>query len=345
MAGRMGVRVGLASVAKRAGVSIATVSRTLNRVGVVRESTRRRVLKAVEELGYAPNIHAASLAKGRSDLVGLVVPDITNPFFNEVARAVGQAAVRRGMHLLLTSSCLDSETANSCVKDLVQSRVAGIVLLTSLVDLELIKETAEENIPVCLLDADLEHDFVSRISLDFSVSTIQTLEHLISFGHSKISYVSQEDPSRLTPARIRAFHDCCARYSDFLVSSEVISTEFSAEGGKQAVKELFSRDCSLWPTAVWFQGDVMAFGALRELRRRGLRIPQDISIVGWGDTLLSSWSSPALTTVSFDHEELGRLAIEAIGHLQLARIKSGLNYGLTTQLIVRDSTGLAPKSS
>jgi LacI family transcriptional regulator len=344
MGARAGERVRIADVAREAGVSIATVSRTLNGVGAVSKITRQRVLEAVEELGYSPNVHAASLASGRSDVVGLVVPDITNPFFNELARAVGRAANQQGMHLLLTNSCFDADLAASCLRDFVRSQVAGIVLFTSVVDFTVIKDVAREKIPVCVLDVDLKSDFVSQISLDFRVSTIQLLEHLVSLEHSRISCVSVRGPLKLTPARIQAFREGCSRYENYVLGSDVIFADYSVEGGEQAVKELFSRDPQLWPTAIWCHGDVMAFGAIRELKRRGLRIPQDVSVVGWGDTLLSTWSEPSLTTVSFNHQELGRLSIEAVRHLQSARIKAGLNYGLTTRLVVRDSTGPAPKS-
>ena len=336
----MGTRVTIGDVAGKAGVSIATVSRTLNNIGVVREATRQRVLKAVEELGYSPNVHATSLAKGHSNVIGLVVPDITNPLFNEAAKTVGEAARARGMHLIVTNTFFDPDTAQDCISELIESKVAGIVLFTSVLDLSVIEEAARERIPFCLLDLDLTQEYISSILIDFRNSTVQILEHLVSLGHRRIAYANVRGPLKLTPERNKTFKDCCEIYSSYLDKHWVLSEEYSVAGGKKVIEKLFDEPKGLEPpTAIWLSADVMAFGAMRELRRRGLAVPDDVSIIGWGDTLLSRWSEPVLTTVAFDQEEVGRLAVSAIEHLLQARMKQGLSYTVNSQLVIRDSTG------
>ncbi len=337
---KQGLRVTIADVAKSAEVSIATVSRTLNNIGVVKEGTRRRVLKAVEELGYSPNVHASSLARGHSDVVGLVVPDITNPLFNELAKALGEAARGRGMHLILTNTYFDPDTAYDCIRGLVESRVAGIVLFTSVLDLAVIEKLADQRIPFCLLDLDVVREFVSCILIDFRNSTVQVLEHLVGLGHRRIAYVSIRGPLKLTPERNKTFEDCCGLYSSFLDKHWILSAEYSVEGGQNVIRQLFDRSSGEEPpTAIWFTADVMAFGAIRELRSRGLSVPQDLSVVGWGGTLFSSWVEPRLTTVAFNHEQVGELAVGAIEHLLKAQVKTGLRYAVNSYLMVRESTG------
>ncbi|MFB3902926.1 MAG: LacI family DNA-binding transcriptional regulator [Acidobacteriota bacterium] len=333
-------RATIKDVAKAAGVSVATVSRTLNNIGVVKEDTRDRVMKAVTELSYAPNVHATSLAKGHSNMIGLVVPDITNPFFNEMAKEIGDAARAKGMDLLLTNTYFDPDTARDCIEDLVEARVAGIVLLTSVFDFRIIEQVAEEKVPVCLLDFNAIRDYVSNININFHNSTIQVIEHLISLGHRNIVYGSIRGPLKLTPERNKTFESCCQRYQSYLDRYRIVEGDYSLEGGRRIIERLLDSKEEP-PTAVWFGGDIMAIGALKELRRRQLSVPGQISIIGWGNTQFSAYTDPELTTIAVDHRQIGQLSVAAIDHLLSAFMKTGLEYSVNSTLLVRGSTGPA----
>lgn len=323
---------------------MATVSRTLNNIGVVREDTRVRVMKAVTDLNYAPNVHATSLAKGHSNMIGLVVPDITNPFFNEMAKEIGDAARARDMDLLLTNTYFDPDTARDCIEDLVEARVAGIVLLTSVIDFRIIEQVAEEKVPICLLDLSAVRDYVSNININFHNSTIQVIEHLISLGHRNIVYGSIRGPLKLTPERNKTFESCCQRYQSYLDRYRIVEDDYSLEGGRRIMERLLEGK-EQPPTAVWFSGDIMAVGALKELHRRNLSVPGEISIIGWGNTLFSSYSEPELTTVSVDFKQIGQLSVAAIDHILSAVVKAGLEYSVNSTILLRASTGPALHSS
>ncbi len=331
-------RATIKDVARAAGVSVATVSRTLNNIGVVKDDTRERVLKAVENLNYAPNVHATSLAKGHSNLIGLVVPDITNPFFNELAKEIGDEARVKGMDVLLTNTHFDPDTARNCIEDLVEARVAGIVLLTSVFDFRIIEEVVEAKVPMCLLDLNVVRDYVSNININFHNSTIQVIEHLISLGHRSIAYGSIRGPLKLTPDRNKTFELCCQKYASYLDQYRIMEGEYSLEGGRRVMERLLDSKEGR-PTAVWFNGDIMAIGALKELRRRNIAVPGEMSIIGWGNTHLSMYTDPELTTVAVDHRQIGQLSVTAIEHLLSAVVKSGLEYSVNSTLFVRGSTG------
>jgi len=316
----------------------------LNNIGVVKEETRERVMKAVADLSYAPNVHAASLAKGHSNMIGLVVPDITNPFFNEMAKEIGDAALAKGMDLLLTNTYFDPDTARDCIEGLVEARVAGIVLLTSVIDFRIIEQVAQEKIPVCLLDFNVTGEYVSNININFHNSTIQVIEHLVSLGHRNIAYGSIRGPLKLTPERNKTFESCCQRYANYLDRYRIVEGDYSLEGGRRIIERLLdSKEAP--PTAVWFNGDIMALGALKELRRRQISIPEQMSIIGWGNTQFSAYTDPELTTVAVDHRQIGQLSVAAIDHLLSALMKTGLEYSVNSTLLVRQSTGPAPHCS
>jgi DNA-binding LacI/PurR family transcriptional regulator len=337
-------RATIKDVARTAGVSVATVSRTLNNIGVVKEDTRLRVMQAVTDLNYAPNVHATSLAKGHSNMIGLVVPDITNPFFNEMAKEIGDAARARDMDLLLTNTYFDPDTARDCIEDLVEARVAGIVLLTSVIDFRIIEQVAEERVPICLLDLSAMRDYVSNININFHNSTVQVIEHLISLGHRNIAYGSIRGPLKLTPERNKTFESCCQRYQGYLERYRIVEGDYSLEGGRRIVERLLEGKEEP-PTAVWFGGDIMAVGALKELQRHDLSVPGQVSIIGWGNTQFSSYSEPELTTVSVDFKQIGQLSVAAIDHILSAVVKAGLEYSINSTLLVRASTGPAPHGS
>lgn len=325
-------------VARRAGVGVGTVSRVLNSKGHVSNATREKVLRAVEELNYQPNNLARSLATGRSRLVALVIPDITNPFFPTVARGVEDAASTMGYTVVLCNTDGDPAQEMAYAKTLRELRVDGIIFVVSSPDSAAVWELLRGHFPLALIDRQVEGASVDAVLVDNVSSAREATRHLIRLGHRRIAHIS--GPPQLTTSRdrLRGYLEALGEAGLEADETLIRAGDFRYHSGYARMKELLEAQDP--PTAVFAANDLMAIGAIRALGESGRRVPDDVAVVGFDDILLASLVRPALTTVSQPAYQMGVTATEL-----LIRRMDGLVSGppqevvLTPQLVIRESCG------
>lgn len=322
-------------VAKRARVSIATVSRTLHNSSVVNPQTAERVRRAIRELDYRPDTNAQTLVSGRSHILGLVVSDITNPFFPELIRGFQDVALQNGYDVLISATNYESARMAHSVGRMIERKTDGVAIMTSEMDRSLINQLASRNVPLVFLDVGKVRRGVSNIRVDYAQGITQAVGHLRALGHTRVAFIS--GPNNLKSAQVRreAFLHCLGRrpaeHHDLVEEGN-----HKVDGGLSAITRLLQRPSP--PTAVLASNDLTAIGALRGIRQAGLRIPEDVSVVGFDDIDMAQFTEPPLTTVRLQRSELASLACNAL--LQSIRGNTkGAEFGIGTHLIIRESTG------
>jgi LacI family transcriptional regulator len=323
-------------VAREAGVSTATVSHVINNSRFVSAETRARVLRAIEKFDYYPNAQARSLASGRSHMLGVLVSDVANPFFPEVVKSIEAAAFERGYDLLLLNTNYDADRTSNYVRRLIQRKVAGVALMTSELDSHLIEELARRRVCVVFLDLGSKGECMSNLIVDYEVGIDEAVRHLVQLGHRRIAYIGGPERLRSAARRLKAFRESFARQLPQEAAPTLYEGDFRLEGGRRAACEMLSAGKP--PTAVVVANDMMALGVLQECRAAGLRIPHDISIVGFDDIAFASLSDPPLTTVCLPRAELGRKAVEALFVSIEHPEQHGVEFHIRTHLVERGST-------
>jgi len=326
-------------VAKRAGVGIATVSRALHGSPQVSPETAARVRKAIDDLGYRPNTNAQTLASGRSRLLGLVVSDITNPFFPELIKGFEDVALTHGYDVFVASTNYDPARTALCVQRMIERKIDGVAIMTSEVDPSLPDSFAKRKVPLVFLDVGQVSCGISNVKVDYAHGIRQVVEHLLGLGHRRIAFIS--GPLHLESVRERrdAFlNRLGAPRGGQRTEPLVEEGNHKVDGGFEAMERVLKR--APGTTAVIASNDLTAIGALRAIRQRGLRVPEDISVVGFDDIQMAQYTEPPLTTVKLVRTEIARLACEALVHSIRTR-GTGVELRLDTSLVVRASTGRA----
>ena len=324
-------------VAREAGVSTATVSHVINNTRFVSDATREKVLRAIEKCNYYPNEQARNLASGRSRMLGVLVSDISNPFFPELVKSIEAAAFERGYDVLLLNTNYEAERTLHYVRRIIQRKVAGVALMTSELDAALIDELARCRISVVFLDLGTKGTCMSNVVVDYEVGIEEAVRHLVERGHRRIAYVG--GPLRLRSAvkRLNAFRDSIARHLPGEQPPLIYEGDFRLEGGIRAAQSFLT--ATERPTAVLAANDMMALGVMRECHAAGLSIPRDISLVGFDDIAFAELADPPLTTISLPRTELGRKAVEALMMTIDHPEQEGVEVHIETHLVVRSSTG------
>ena len=334
-----GVRI--KDVAKLSGVSTATVSHVINKTRHVSDETKQRVLRAIENVGYTPNIHARNLASGRSRTLGLIISDITNPFFPDLVKSIQERALELGYDVIILNTNYEPERAAPYVQRLLELRVHGVMILTTEMDLSVIERLSSRRISVVFLDIGKVGPHTSNIRVNYEKGVHQAVKHLLELGHRQIAFIGGPAHFKSAQFRREAFLRTMKKHRASLHAEPVIfKGDFKLEGGQEAVKEILALKNR--PTAIIAANDLMAMGALRELARAGLQVPKDISVIGCDDTWLAKLTDPQLTTIVIPRAEIGAAAVEAVLHTNSGEGRSGREIRIHTQLLVRGSTGTAP---
>src|SRR5258706_4236230 len=294
----------LEQVARRARVSTATVSRVLNNANVVKTTTRARVMKAIEELRYYPNLHARSLAGGKSRTIGVIVSNIENPFFFDIYKTMESDAHARGYELVMANTDYRSEQLVTSIRLMIGRRVAGLAAIVSEVDPSLIDELAASRIPVVFYDVGAPRRNITNVRVNYRRGMEKVVDYLHSLGHRRLGFVGHHAMLGPINERMRAVQDAVSRFTPALEVRTAADAD-TLEGGRQATRALLSN--GFLPTAIICVNDVTAVGALRELRERGIRVPEDVSVTGFDNIKLSEFCYPALTTVHIPRERIGHI--------------------------------------
>ena len=328
----------LEEVARRAKVSTATVSRVLNNAAVVKTTTRTRVLKAIEELKYHPNLHARNLAGGKSRTIGVIVSNMENPFFFDIYQAVESDAHARGYEVVVANTDYRSEQLVSSIRLMIGRRVAGLAAIVSEMEPDLIEELTDSRMPVVFYDVGSPRPNITNIRVDYRRGVEKIIDYLYSVGHRRLGFVGHHALLGPINERMKTVLDAVARIPALEVRTAADAD--TLEGGRQATRALLSSGFN--PTAIVCVNDIMAVGALRELRERGLRVPQDISVTGFDNVKLSEFCYPALTTVHIPRDRIGHIICDALAPAKDAPENIDREVVIDPEFVLRDSTGPAP---
>ncbi len=324
-------------VAKRARVSTATVSRALHHDSRVNSETAERVWRAVQELNYYPNVHARSLASGRSHIAGLIVSDITNPFFPELVQGFAEAALENGYDTLLASTNYDAVRTSLAIRRMLERKADGVAIMTSEMDEALIAELKNRNVPMVFLDVAVPGRLISNLRVDYADGVGAAVSHLIALGHRRIGFLSGPDNLKSAWVRKEAFLECLGHAGLTMEDHRMVSQgSHRIDGGLDAMQRLLALEER--PTAVLASNDLTAIGALRAIRSAGLRVPEDISVVGFDDIQLAAFTDPPLTTVRLARAEIAERAFECLARNMDLGQQEGTEAVIGTKLIVRSST-------
>ena len=302
--------VTLNDVAREAGVSPTAVSRYLNKSIVLPQSTRDRIDAAVKKLDYRPNVLAKRLSTGKAEAIGLVTPDIANPFFAELAAAVEEAAARHGYGIYLTSTRGDRAREVDVLARLSDQHVDGLIMITNQPDDGILAGLLGQHDNVVLLDEDISGVAVPRVFVENATGTFMATEHLIAAGHEDIVVVTGPRKLFSVGERFRGFTEAMAKHGLPVDESRVLYGAYSREFGYGAALEVARMTPR--PTAVLACSDYIAIGMLRAFRHLGLDVPEDISLVGFDDMPFAELIDPPLTTIRQPIAELGRLAFDRL---------------------------------
>src|ERR1700735_812104 len=336
--GKMDIR----TVAELAKVSIATVSRTINRVSTVNPKMAKRVWEAIEQLDYFPNTQARALVSGRSRLLGLIVSEITNPFFPELIQGFEDIAVEHGYEILVSSTNYDPLRMSGCIRRMLERKVEGVAIMTFGIEEPLLDQLAKRNVPMVFIDVGPERPGISVLKVDYQHGIRQGVQHLAALGHRRIAFIS--GPKRLHSAQSRpaAFSASLQECGIPLTPSSIVEGDHTMEGGVAATEKLLAT--KPLPTAVMSSNEMTAIGAPHKLYRAGLRVPDDLSVIGFDDIHIAEVTIPPLTTVQMSRFDLARPAVTALREQveEPPESRRKREYEIRTDLIVRESTGFPP---
>jgi len=313
--------VTIADVARAAGVSPTTVSHALSGNRPVSAATIARVRRAADELGYRPNPMARGLRTRRTQTAALVIPDITNPFYPMLARGLQDVLSPAGYHVFVCNTDQDADLERDLVLDLIQRRVDGIVLNPfGAIGPAEVNAAIARGIWMVSIGPEIDHDNVDLVEADERAGARDVAQHLASLGHTRVAHIG--GTARAGREREQGFRDGLAEAGLELDDTLVVAADWTSDGGVAAMERLLDAPAGA-PTAVFAANDMMAIGALNAVTARGLRVPEDLSIVGFDDIDAAAHLSPPLTTVLnpayAKGEEAGRLVLSRLAGRQERR--------------------------
>lgn len=340
--GKSKPRTNLIDVARHSGVSPATVSRVLNKTAPVSESVRARVLASLTALEYQPTRTRSNSSSPNT--VALVLPDLLNPFFTEVVRGVQDEAKVNGLMLLLFDTAEDAQSEKQALQALADQSASGIVVCASRLDSqELIAIRERCKTPFVVINRNIRHPLLPCIIVDSQNATYRATRHLFDLNHTRIAYLAGPSNSESSQSRRRGIEKAMDEAGLSLRPEWCPSGFPNVDGGFQAMSALLTLSPGDRPTAVIAYNDVMALGALHAIRAHGLRVPEEISVVGFDDVAIAAHVNPPLTTIAQPKYRMGRLAMQVLYELIQGRASLGDGYNLVeSPLVVRESTAPAP---
>lgn len=329
-------------VAREAGVSVATVSRVLNDSGPVRETTRVRVRDVARRLHFSPNTTARSLSTRETKTLGVLLPDVYGEFFSEIMRGIDQQAQRRGFHVLLSGAHNRQGDVAAAVHAM-RGRVDGLILMAAELDLEVLEQSLPERVPAVLINADHDASRFDTINIDNYGGAAAMTAHLLKLGHRAIRMIGGSARNRDAAERQRGFIDTLRQAGITPIREWVVAGDFTEESGFAATERILSEGTR--PTAIFAANDSMAVGALSAVRQAGLRVPEDLVVVGFDDVPIAKYVNPALTTVRVAISTLGARAAERLFEAIHAQNRHHRNHELQpTELVIRGSCGASLSS-
>jgi LacI family transcriptional regulator len=328
--------VTIKDVAQASGVSYSTVSRVLTGYEFVKERTRQRVMDAAENLGYAANPHARSLVGGNSRIIGLLVPNLDNGYVGTIMQGIDIALAQANYDLVLYTSHRHPDKESYYVRAITNGLTDGLLLVAPLVPASYIEALREQDFPYVLIDQADATESSSVVEATNWQGAYDATEYLIQLGHRRIAFIKGSPVVRSAADRLDGYKAALTDKGISILEELLIEGDFQQQTAYESAQRLLQSQQTL-PTAIFASNDLSAFGAIDAVRECGLRIPDDISIIGFDDIPQASFVYPKLTTVRQPLEEMGQVAVKIL----LERIRNPSNMpqqvALATQLIIRDS--------
>jgi LacI family transcriptional regulator len=323
-------------VAEIAGVSYATVSHVINNTRVVSPETRQRVLDAMAELNYRPNALARSLRQGKTNTLGLVLPDSANPFFAEISRSIEDEAFNKGYSVFLCNTELDTQRELFYVDVLSKKQVDGIIFVAAGDQADSLDFLAREGMPVVMIDRNLPNVEVDAVLTDHQMGGFLATRHLLQLGHTRIACIA--GPSSITPSaeRITGYRNALEQANIPYDEKLVIRGDYHSQSGMDITHFILQMDPR--PTAIFALNDLMALGALRAAAEDGCSVPGDLAVIGYDDLELSQFTNPPLTTIAQPKKEIGLQAVSLLVDRISQNSRPPRRLVLPPELIVRRST-------
>ncbi|AGB42375.1 transcriptional regulator [Halobacteroides halobius DSM 5150] len=317
-------------VAKEAGVSYATVSRALNDHPDVNEDTRKRILKIASEIGYQPNVIARGLVSQETKTIGLLIPDITNPFFPEVARGVEEAAIEAGYNIFLCNTNWSKEREEHYIDALLQKQVDGLIITPSSENLDHLERLLNSKVKTVFVSSFIKHPDFTSIIVDNVTGAQRAVQHLIERGHKKIGFVGAGEDRFANQERLKGYKQALEANNIEIRPKYIKNQEgsYKRKSGYYLMKELLSLD--QYPTAVFSYNDLLALGAIQAIREEGLSVPEDVAVIGFDDISFASLPEIQLTTVAQPKYDMGQLALENL----LEQIKDKKEKSISRRILL-----------
>ncbi|HUW65304.1 MAG TPA: LacI family DNA-binding transcriptional regulator [Spirochaetia bacterium] len=328
----------ISEVAKRAKVSRTTVSRVLNEKEDVSEETRRRVMAAIKDMNYRPSALARSLVRQKTDTIGVILSDITDPFFSRIVQGVEDVAHKFDYGTVYASMRWDPKLKHNYINFLRNGRVDGLLMMGHTVGNEdYLREMVEENFPLVLVEYWIEKLHTSFISIDNGGGGYLATKHLLDLGHRRIAHLAGHRKARVSAERLEGYRRALGDFGIPFAEELVVYSDFTTEDAIPAAKKLLT--LSVRPTAIFAGNDLMAYGVIHAARELCIEVPRDLALVGFDDIELASMVTPALTTVHQPRLEIGSMAawtlIQQIENKEIQPTTTELK----TSLVVRESCG------
>ncbi len=330
--------VTMREVADKAGVSSATVSHVINDTRYVSEAVRQKVLAAMEEMGYSPNVLARSLRMGKTNTIGLILPDSSNPFFAEIGRTIEATAFKRGFNVILCNTEGNIEKEYFYLDILSKKQVDGVIFVATGDSPNSLHLLEKNRLPFVLVDREVK-DFIGNMVVtdNYRGGYIAT-EHAVKLGHKKIAFIT--GPSNVTPSFQRKLG-----YLDVLKDNSIeykpeltYKGDFHPESGRLATH--YFLDLQNPPTVIIASNDLEAIGVIRGVFECGKKVPDDVSVIGFDNIELASYVTPRLTTINQPKVEIAETAMTLLINTMTNKVDSSQSVCLKTTLIARESSGV-----
>jgi LacI family transcriptional regulator len=332
--------VTIKDIARKANVSYATVSRALNNKRGVRESTRHRVLELAAEMSYTPNAIARGLVKKQTLTLGLIIPDITNPFYPEVARGIEDGATEEGFSIFLCNTNWEREREVDYLRLLAEKRVDGIILAPMDNEVEAVEHRLTGKIPIVYVSNAPHGTQRSFVVIDNVLGGFLATEHLIRAGYRRIGFVGSTEDSLTIEERLKGYRRALKKHSLAIEKKYIQMGEFKLETGYRIIRRLIADGD--YPRAIFAENDLLALGILQGVKASGLSVPEDVAIVGFDDIPFAGFPEVQLTTINQPKYEMGRKAVEIlleqIGGSAASQPVQIRQIYLNPQLVVRESS-------
>ncbi|TJY40815.1 LacI family transcriptional regulator [Cohnella pontilimi] len=320
-------------VAKLAGVAVSTASIALNGDSKVTPSTRQKVLEAALRLNYQKNGFAMDLKRSQTRTIALILSDLSGPYYSELIRSVQEVTLSKGYDLIACSSVGGRDS--TAVKFLREKRVDGAIVLAHNISDEDILDAARERFPIVVLDRVLQGEFIIQVLVDGMQGGYSAADYLIRKGHRSIAFISGPPNSYDNRQRYEGFRKALEEHGIAEMPKWNLSGGFQQEGGYQATKMLVMQGDL--PSAVFYANDEMALGGLKAFAEAGIRVPEDVSVIGYDDIQLAEYTRPGLTTIRQPKYEAGALSAHILFQCVEKHTVDNKDYKLAVELVERGS--------